>query len=468
MPMTDSYTRLPLAAIFIPRSERQRRQISTKGLIESIKIRGVIQPIIVKHIVGPDGLHELVAGERRLTASLELGLADIPVRFAEDLDPIESSIIELEENIKRADLPWQDLVRATAAIHSLYRQQTPTWTQEETTEALGLTKGTVSLHIRVALEMGKDEKLAQAATAREAYNQIARRDSRFQAEAMEAIFSVPGAPEPAMAEPEHEFVGQEPTNTSDGPVIGISSRPATIINPASSILQESFIHWAPKYTGKPFNFIHCDFPYGINVFDGPQAGASRHTSYIDSPDIHFRLLETLLTNLDRIASMSCHIMYWYSNQHYDMIRDAVRDLAPSLSIHVHPLIWLKSDGAGIASDPRRFPRHVYETCLLMSRGARQIVRIVADAYAAPTDRTHHVHTKPDPMLRHFMTMLVDENTTMLDPTCGGGSSLRAAESLGASYVLGMDIDETTVGQARQALRHSRVLRAGARQATLVE
>jgi tRNA G10 N-methylase Trm11 len=66
------------------------------------------------------------------------------------------------------------------------------------------------------------------------------------------------------------------------------------------------------------------------------------------------------------------------------------------------------------------------------------------------------------MLRHFMTMLVDENTTMLDPTCGGASSLRAAESLGAAYVLGMDIDETTVGAARQALRHSRVLRAAAR------
>jgi hypothetical protein len=230
----------------------------------------------------------------------------------------------------------------------------------------------------------------------------------------------------------------------------------------SSILQESFLFWAPKYTGKPFNFIHCDFPYGINVFEGPQAGASRHTSYGDSSDIHHRLLETLLVNLDRVASMSCHIMYWYSNQHYDLIRRMLQELAPSLSVHVHPLIWMKSDGSGIASDPRRFPRHIYETCLLLSRGNRQIVRIVADAYAAPTDKTHHVHTKPEPMLRHFMTMLVDENTTMLDPTCGGASSLRAAESLGASYVLGMDIDETTVGAARQALRHSRVLRAAAR------
>jgi hypothetical protein len=224
------------------------------------------------------------------------------------------------------------------------------------------------------------------------------------------------------------------------------------------------LFWASKYTGKPFNFIHCDFPYGISVFNGPQAAGMRHSQYIDDKEIHFKLLETLLTNLDRLASMSCHIMYWYSNQHYDAIRGAIAELAPSLTVHVHPLIWVKSDQAGIAPDPKRHPRHIYETCLLMSRGGRQIVRIAADAYSAPTDKTWHVHTKPEPMLRHFFTMLVDENTIMLDPTCGSASSLRAAESLGARYVFGMDTDETTVGHARQALRHSRVLRAAGRMA----
>ena len=465
MPLSDDYTRLPLSTILIPREDRQRRQVNTKGLIESIRVRGVIQPIIVDRADSATGLHRLVAGERRYTASLELGLATIPVRFAEDLTPIESSIFELEENIKRSDLPWQDLVRATEAIHLLYRGGTPGWTQEDTTEALGLSRGTVSIYLKVASEMTANPKLATASTVREAYNQIQRRDSRYQAEAMEAIFSVPGAPTPVMVEPERQTLAGSPAETPTGSPTD-SPRPATIINPASSILQESFLFWAPKYSGKPFNFIHCDFPYGINVFEGPQAGAGRHTSYSDSADIHFRLLETLLTNLDRVASMSCHIMYWYSNQHYDLIRGMIRDLAPTLSVHVHPLVWLKSDGSGIAADPRRFPRHVYETCLLLSRGGRQIVRIVNDAYSAPSDREHHVHAKPEPMLRHFFTMLVDENTTLLDPTCGGASSLRAAESLGAKYVLGMDIDETTVGNARQALRHSRVLRAAARHPTV--
>jgi ribosomal protein L11 methylase PrmA len=94
----------------------------------------------------------------------------------------------------------------------------------------------------------------------------------------------------------------------------------------------------------------------------------------------------------------------------------------------------------------------------MTRGKRLIIKPVADAYGCQADRSLHIHTKPEPMLRHFFTMLVDEHTVFLDPTCGSGSSLRAAESLGAKYLVGMDTDETTVGAARAALNQFRAKR----------
>jgi len=166
--------------------------------------------------------------------------------------------------------------------------------------------------------------------------------------------------------------------------------------------------------------------------------------------------------LDRIMSISGHLMFWYSAKHHEVTMETFRRLAPSLVFSPFPLIWVKSDNAGIAADVRRQPRHVYETCLLASRGGRHIVRVVADAYSAPTDKRWHVSTKPEPMLKHFMSMLVDENTRLLDPTCGGGSSLRAAEDLGARTIFGMDVDETTVGNARQALRAARTLRAASK------
>ena len=67
--------------------------------------------------------------------------------------------------------------------------------------------------------------------------------------------------------------------------------------------------------------------------------------------------------------------------------------------------------------------------------------------------------KPEPMLRHFFRMFVDEHGHMLDLTCGSGTSLRAAESLGASRVLGLELDPTNHENAVAELNRSRTLAA---------
>lgn len=118
---------------------------------------------------------------------------------------------------------------------------------------------------------------------------------------------------------------------------------------------------------------------------------------------------------------------------------------------------MKSDGVGIIPDPERGPRQIYETCLFGSRGDRKIVSSVANAYAAPSVRDKHMSEKAEPMLRHFFRMFVDENTILLDPTCGSGSALRAAESLGAKTVLGLEIDGEFASLARDALKRARKL-----------
>lgn len=457
--LSDSYARLPLDQIYVERSERQRRELNTENLVSSIRIRGVLNPIIVEREAGPSGLHRLVAGERRLKASQELALPDIPVRFADTLTPIEAQIIELEENIKRSQLSWQDEAKATKRIHELYSELYLGWTQDKTADSISVVKSVVSMYLRVANEIETNAQVRDATTFREAYNIITRRDDRERAAFLDKISH--NAPpleielEPG-AEVKIEVAGIPGAVHVATPVESWDYKVGE--NPAKNLLLESFLHWAPKYHGPAFNFIHCDFPYGINVFEGPQAGGGRHLSYDDSKEVHFKLLETLLVHFDRIASQSCHVMYWFSMQHYEQIRRMVAELAPDLIIQTHPLIWHKTDGAGIASDPWHGPRHVYETALLMIRGKRKIVQVMSDVYGAPTDRQWHIHTKPEPMLKHFFTMFVDHTTVMLDPTCGSGSSIRAAEALGATSTVGMDIDEAIVAQARTALRHSRALR----------
>ena len=86
--------------------DQPRRQFDTDALQEladSIRERGVIQPILVRPLAEAPGEYQIVTGERRWRASQLAGLHAIPalVRELDDLEVIELALIE---NIQRADL----------------------------------------------------------------------------------------------------------------------------------------------------------------------------------------------------------------------------------------------------------------------------------------------------------------------------------------------------------------------------
>jgi DNA modification methylase len=64
-----------------------------------------------------------------------------------------------------------------------------------------------------------------------------------------------------------------------------------------------------------------------------------------------------------------------------------------------------------------------------TRGGLPIVQSVDNVRSASTVKGRHMSEKPAEMLRHFFRLVVSEHTMMLDPTCGSGSALRAAQSL---------------------------------------
>ncbi len=71
-------------------------------LKNSIKIHGIIQPLIVSEL--GEGHYQLIAGERRLKASQLLGLEKVPVVVREDVDDNQRLELSLIENIQRKDL----------------------------------------------------------------------------------------------------------------------------------------------------------------------------------------------------------------------------------------------------------------------------------------------------------------------------------------------------------------------------
>jgi len=75
----------------------------------------------------------------------------------------------------------------------------------------------------------------------------------------------------------------------------------------------------------------------------------------------------------------------------------------------------------------------------------------ANLYPSPTDRDDHPHEKSEEMLQHFFSMLVGSGTRLLDPTCGSGSAIRAAQSLGVKHILGLEADPEYAARARMNL-----------------
>ena len=76
---------------------------SLEDLTNSIKERGVIQPIIVRNSNSKDSKYEIIAGERRWLAARKAGLHEIPV-VVTDADDLKSLEFAIVENVQRHDL----------------------------------------------------------------------------------------------------------------------------------------------------------------------------------------------------------------------------------------------------------------------------------------------------------------------------------------------------------------------------
>ena len=76
---------------------------SLEELTNSIKERGVIQPIVVRPNKSADGKYEIIAGERRWLASQNAGLHKIPVVVL-NVDDVRSLEFAIIENVQRQDL----------------------------------------------------------------------------------------------------------------------------------------------------------------------------------------------------------------------------------------------------------------------------------------------------------------------------------------------------------------------------
>ena len=104
---------LPLEAL-VPSPQPRKRFEGLEALAESIREKGVLQPLLVRPL--GDGRYAIVAGERRYRAARMAGLSEVPVRVVE-LSEKEARLLALVENLQREDLnPYEETVGVLALL----------------------------------------------------------------------------------------------------------------------------------------------------------------------------------------------------------------------------------------------------------------------------------------------------------------------------------------------------------------
>ncbi len=142
---TTKSTVLELDINKIVPNEYQPRRVfkdaALQELAQSIKEKGIIQPVIVRY--GDDGTYKLIAGERRLRAAKIAGLAVIPALIKEAA-PQEAIELALIENIQREDL---NPIETAEAFQRLINEFS--LTHDNLSHRVGKDRATVTNYLRI-------------------------------------------------------------------------------------------------------------------------------------------------------------------------------------------------------------------------------------------------------------------------------------------------------------------------------
>jgi len=128
---------------------------SLNELIDSIRARGIFQPLIVRHSPKGTGF-ELIAGERRWRAARKLNLLKVPVivRTATDQQVLELALIE---NLQRAELDAVEEADGYATLIETFGLK-----QEEVAERVGKSRATVANALRLRALPGEVRDLLRS------------------------------------------------------------------------------------------------------------------------------------------------------------------------------------------------------------------------------------------------------------------------------------------------------------------
>jgi DNA modification methylase len=424
---------IPVSDIHIA-SNRQRQEMAPNSLIElsnSIGALGLIHPVVVR-TEGDKTI--LVAGERRIRAiDLLWTLGDsythggipvpegmVPATSIESMDPLDAMEMELEENIRRADLTWQERSETTSKIYELRRLQAekrgesvpPSVSQVATQIYPDHHPNAAHESVRKELILSKhlnDPEVRAAKTADEGIKVIKRKE---------------------------EAARQVSLGESVGKTFGQHSHRLFLGNCLDILKREP---------DSQFDCILTDPPYGINAQDfndsGGKANAAGHT-YDDSYLSWLELIKPVSHELFRLAKPQAHLYLFCDVDNFCELR-GILQLAGWTTFRT-PFVW-HNPTSQRAPWPQTGPHRRWQMLVYAIKGSRPVLKLSPDLVTYASDQNlGWAAQKPVALYADLLARTCRAGDNVLDPFCGSGTIFPAAHSMKIK-AMGVEMDSAAYG-----------------------
>jgi ParB/RepB/Spo0J family partition protein len=410
-------------------------------LQQSIKDHGLFQPLIV-YSKNAEAPYELLGGGRRFLACTALGLDMVPVRiFNVELSDAEKKVVELFENLHRADLSWYDEVSMKEQLNDLLsksRGNKHKHTQADTARLLKESKNNVGLDLKLARAMREFPELNLRAaknkhTAMQMFN-------RFMVAFKNRIVTNEAVRQLEQEKPEPTIVKVEVTADKL-----VEHREQKVDDKALALRREmidayklgDFFDY--KHIENQFSFIEVDPPYGIelDVIKKQNKYTPMNPEYEEvDPEVYNEFLLTLLSKCYTLATEDAWLIIWFGAIWTSKVYEALEKTG--WEANIVPAVWIKANNPGQTNSPNTNLGSAYESFYYARKGKMQLYkRGRANVFNfAPVTRGGKIHPteKPRALLREIISVFSWPKSRVLVPFAGSGVTLHAAYEAGLSAV----------------------------------
>jgi len=413
-----------------------------EDLAPSIAEHGLIQPVVL------DDKNRLIAGGCRYTAFKLLQFDKIPYVTRAKLSPSDAKLLELEENLRRKKMRWQEVTLGIYSAHQLKKKESSKvqakWGVRQTGALLGVSHATVGDSLIVAEYLIKgDTEVLEAQTFEKAQSILA---SRKQDIAMKQLATLSASPiiistafdiekrtTSGPIDDSSPAFGQESGQKETKPVSSqVSEQQIAVVDLGKMVFHQDCHEWFAQRDAESVDHIFTDIPYGIEM-DNIE-GLEGIESTKDEHDVEENVaqMEGFLTGAWKVLREHAYCCFYYAPQHHNYLQDLASKIG--YGVQPWPNLWIKSHGIKNKHPHRMFGKS-FDPIMVLWKGQPSLVTVrnrceyTADGMMEKR-MMKHPFSKPFETNKWMLESIARPGQVVLDPYAGCGSIARCGISLG--------------------------------------